>query len=156
MVRIQATLAVLLLLLIQTTAWAQATGSIAGTVEDDTGGVLPGVTVSVTVGPKTVGETVTDASGVYKFEKVPAGSAELTFRLINFSSGRRMVTVTPGTTTTANVRMVVAVSADIVITATRTFRNLAEIENPAENLVGIAVGGQRRAPSPPRSWPCGR
>jgi hypothetical protein len=147
MVKISSTTAaVLLLLLAQTPAWAQNTGSIAGTVEDDTGGVLPGVTVSVTfAGAPAIPDTVTDGSGAYRFDKVPAGAAELTFRLINFSSGRRTVTVTPGTTTTANVRMVVAVSADIVITAPRTFRNLAEIENPAENLVGIASAGSEGA-----------
>src|SRR5687767_14949832 len=139
-------IAFLLLLLMQTTAWAQATGSISGTVEDETGGVLPGVTVSVTIpgAPKT-SETVTDPSGAYRFDNVPTGPVELTFRLINFSSGRRTVTVTAGSTVTANAKMVVAVSADIVITATRTFRNLAEIENPAENLVGIASAGSEGA-----------
>ena len=40
-----------------------------------------------------------------------------------------------------------------MITAPRTFRNLAEIENPAENLVGIAAAGAK-APSRRRSWPC--
>ena len=147
MLRISAvTCAVLFSLLAQTPAWAQNPGSIAGTVEDDTGGVLPGVTVSVAVaGALPIADTVTDASGAYRFDKVPAGAAELTFRLINFSSGRRIVTVAPGATTTANVRMVVAVSADIVITAPRTFRNLAEIENPAENLVGIASAGSEGA-----------
>ena len=147
MIRISSAMAaVVLMLLVQTPAWAQNTGSIAGTVEDDTGGVLPGVTVSVTVaGVPAVPDAVTDGSGAFRFDKVPAGAAELTFRLINFSSGRRMVTVTPGGTTTANVKMVVAVSADIVITAPRTFRNLAEIENPAENLVGIASAGSEGA-----------
>src|ERR671913_326636 len=113
-----ATVAVVLLLIVTTPSSAQTTGAIAGTVEDDTGGVLPGVTVSVTVpGAPSIRDTVTDAQGAYRFDKVPAGPAELTFRLINFSSGRRIVTVAPGATTTANVRMVVAVSADIVITA---------------------------------------
>src|SRR5687767_4282208 len=147
MIRISSAMAaVVLMLLAQTPAWAQNTGSIAGTVEDDTGGVLPGVTVSLTVaGAPAIPDTVTDGSGAYRFDKVPAGAAELTFRLINFSSGRRVITVAPGATTTANVRMVVAVSADIVITAPRTFRNLAEIENPAENLVGIASAGSEGA-----------
>jgi hypothetical protein len=141
-----ATFAILLLLLVRTAASAQGTGSISGVVEDDTGGVLPGVTVSATIpgSPKTT-ETVTDMSGAYRLEGIPAGQVELTFRLINFSSGRRTVTVAAGSTVTANVRMVVSVSADIVITAPRTFRNLAEIENPAENLVGIASAGSEGA-----------
>ena len=143
---VSSTLAVFLLLLGQATVGAQGTGSIAGVVEDDTGGVLPGVTVSATIpGSPTTPETVTDAAGAYKLDGIPAGPVELTFRLINFSSGRRTVTVAPGSTVTANVRMVVSVSADIVITAPRTFRNLAEIENPAENLVGIASAGSEGA-----------
>ena len=143
---VSSTLAVLLLAFGHTEARAQGTGSIAGVVEDDTGGVLPGVTVSATIpGSPTTPETVTDAAGGYRLDGIPAGPVELTFRLINFSSGRRTVTVAPGSTVTANVRMVVSVSADIVITAPRTFRNLAEIENPAENLVGIASAGSEGA-----------
>src|SRR5687767_11277980 len=146
MVRIfSAALAILVVLSAPAAVRAQAPGAISGTVEDETGGVLPGVTVSAVVGSKTVAETVTDGTGTYHFEKIPAGSVELTFRLINFSSGRRTVTVAPGATVTANARMVVSVSADIVITAPRTFRNLAEIENPAENLVGIASAGSEGA-----------
>jgi outer membrane receptor protein involved in Fe transport len=41
--------------------------------------------------------------------------------------------------------MLVAASADIVVTAPRTFRNLAEIENPAENLIGIASAASEGA-----------
>ena len=137
----------LLCLLIPALAFAQGTGSVTGTVEDDTGGVLPGVSVTLTRAgtSQEVAETVTSDVGVYRFDNVPAGAMELTFRLINFSSGRRLVTVTSGGTVTANVRMVVAASADIVITAPRTFRNLAEIENPAENLVGLASAGSEGA-----------
>ena len=72
-------------------------------------------------------------------------SVELTFRLINFTTVRRTVTVTPGSTVTADARLAVALSADIVITAPRTFRNIAEIESPAENLVGIAAAGSEGA-----------
>jgi hypothetical protein len=145
-IKLAGVVTVLLTLLVHSVVWAQGAGSIVGTVEDDTGGVLPGVTVTVTVqGSQSTRETVTDGSGTYRFENIPAGQAELAFRLINFGSGRRVVAVTPDATTTANVKMVVAVSADIVITAARTFRNLAEIENPAENLVGIASAGSEGA-----------
>ena len=126
-------------------ALAQGTGTVTGTVADETGGVLPGVSVElVASGAKTDIETVTDGTGTYRFENVPAGPAELTVRLINFSTVRRIVTVTSGTAR-ADVQMIVATSADIVVTAPRTFRNLAEIENPAENLVGVAAAGSEGA-----------
>ena len=41
--------------------------------------------------------------------------------------------------------MLVAASADIVDHGAATFRNLAEIENPAENLVGVASAGSEGA-----------
>ena len=132
-------------LLVTTVAEAQ-TGVITGQVTDETGGVLPGVTVGLgPVGAPSVSETVTDETGTYRFDTVAPGPAELTFRLINFSTLRRPVTVTAGVPLTVDARLLVAASADIVITAPRTFRNLAEIENPAENLVGVASAGSEGA-----------
>ena len=95
-------------------------------------------------------ETVTDGDGTYRFSDVPEGPAELTFRMINFSTIRfstirRDLIVTSGGTVTADPLMVIATSADITVTAPRTFRNLAELENPAENLVGIASAGSEGA-----------
>src|SRR5688572_15959447 len=133
-------------LFLPTAALAQGGGVVTGTVSDETGGVLPGTSVELTpAGSGMPLETVTDAVGRYAFEGVPVGSAELEFRLINFSTVRRMVNVTAGGTATADALMFVAASADIVITAPRTFRNLAEIANPAENLVGVASAGSEGA-----------
>ena len=127
-------------------AFAQAGGTVSGTLTDETGGVLPGANVELkpSGAPQPL-ETVTDGVGKYNFSNVSAGPAELTFRLINFSTVRRAITVTAGATVTADAQLLVAASADIVITAPRTFRNLAEIENPAENLVGVASAGSEGA-----------
>jgi hypothetical protein len=125
-------------------AFAQS-ASVSGVVADETGGVLPGVSVSLQpAGTQTPLETVTDGAGRYQFDNVPAGPAEISFRLINFSAVRRDITVAQGPTT-ANAVMLVSASADITITAPRTFRNLAEVENPAENLVGVASAGSEGA-----------
>ncbi len=127
-------------------AWAQQPGTVTGRILDETGGVLPGASVSIRpAGTPTDRETVTDATGRYQFDAVPAGAAEVTFRLINFSTVRKTVMVAAGGTVTVDGTLFVAASADIVITAPRTFRNLAEIENPAENLVGIAGAGSEGA-----------
>jgi hypothetical protein len=139
------TAAAILVCVIGLPAWAQTGGTITGTVADETGGVLPGVSVSLVREGQTLGDTVTDGTGRYAFENVAAGPAELMFRLINFGAVRRAVNVSQGGTVTSDVVMLVAASADIVITAPRTFRNLAEIENPAENLVGVASAGSEGA-----------
>ena len=138
-------LVLLLCLMAPAAARAQGTGTITGTVADETGGVLPGASVAFQGASGAPIEVVTDERGAYRVENAPAGAGELTFRLINFSAVRRAVTVTAGGTITANAQMLVAASADIVITAPRTFRNLAEIENPAENLVGLASAGSEGA-----------
>ncbi len=126
-------------------AAAQGHGAVAGRVMDQTGAVLPGVSITLTtVGGREVLETLSDESGRYRFDAVDEGPADIVFRLINFGSVRRSLTVgTAGIT--ADVVLAVAASADIVITAPRTFRNLAEIDRPAENLVGVASAGSEGA-----------
>jgi hypothetical protein len=126
-------------------ASAQSGTTVSGVVSDETGGVLPGVSVGlIRAGEAAPTETVTDGEGRYRFDNVAPGAVEIEFRLINFSYVRRQLTI--GTTpVTANATMLVAASADITITAPRTFRNLAEIENPAENLVGVASAGSEGA-----------
>ena len=68
-------------------AWAQQqTGSISGRAEDESGGALPGVTVSITSenligGPRTA---VTDEQGVYRFTLLPGGKYSVSFTLAGF------------------------------------------------------------------------
>ena len=132
-------------ILTATIALAQTDGVVSGTVSDETGGVIPGVSITITPAGGAAMETVTNETGDYRFENVPAGAAEVQFRLINFSIVRRAITVPQGGQVTADAVLFIAMSADIVITAPRTFRNLAEIENPAENLVGVASAGSEGA-----------
>ena len=55
-----------LFLLTHTTAWAQATAQLTGTVRDESGAVLPGVTVTVTQTDTGFTRTVvTEGSGAY-------------------------------------------------------------------------------------------
>lgn len=75
------------------------TGVITGTVTDQSGGVLPGVTVTVTStaiigGSKTA---VTNEVGAYKFIALPPGSYDLKFELSSFGTQTR-----PGIRITAN------------------------------------------------------
>jgi hypothetical protein len=65
-------------------------GRINGTVSDNTGAVLPGVTVTVTspalIQPQT---QVTGAEGDYRFIALPPGVYEVTFELAGFQSTKR-------------------------------------------------------------------
>jgi hypothetical protein len=127
-----------------TPAAAQTGGSITGRVADETGGVLPGVIVDLHAGAMEL-TAYTDGEGRYRFDDVPPGPAEVNFKLINFTSVRRIVTVAPGQTATADAVLTISVTADVVVTGTLTFRNIADLENPAENLVGIAGAASQGA-----------
>jgi hypothetical protein len=136
----------LLLLLLATAGRAQGTGTVTGRVVDQTDLAMPGVTAQLlAVAAGTQLETVTQADGTYLFEEVPEGPVQLTFRLINFSTVRRELVITLDGLQAMDVVMIVSSSADITVTAPRTFRNLAELENPEENLVGIAGAGSEGA-----------
>jgi hypothetical protein len=125
-------------------ARAQSTGRVHGRVLDQTGATLPGVSVDLVVGSRDATAS-TDDKGGYRFDGVPPGLAELTFRLLNFSVLRRVVTVKSGADVAADVVLTLALSADVVVTATSTFRNVADVEDPAANLVGIAASASQGA-----------
>ncbi|MGH9311978.1 MAG: carboxypeptidase regulatory-like domain-containing protein, partial [Vicinamibacterales bacterium] len=74
-----------LCLAIATTAFAQASGTVSGTVTDEQGGVLPGVTVTIAGNDRTATFT-TEADGKYRFLNLPPGSYRLTVELTGFST----------------------------------------------------------------------
>src|SRR5688572_18592149 len=65
-----------------------SSGAIEGTVRDQSGGVLPGVTATLTSPALQVRELVqvTDAEGQYRFVDLPPGSYVLKFELAGFST----------------------------------------------------------------------
>lgn len=121
---------------------AQSAGRVSGRVLDQTGAVLPGVAIDLIVNAQELTATTDDVGG-YRFDAVPAGRAELTFRLLNFSVLRRTVAVTSGAAVTADVVMTLSLSADVIVTGTGSFRNVADAEDPAANLVGIAAAASQ-------------
>ena len=117
---------------------------VSGRVVDQTGSILPGVTIELVVQATELTAT-TDNAGRFQFDTVPAGLAELTFRLLNFSVVRRTVNVGAESGTLTDTVLALALNADVVVTASRTFRNIADVENPAANLVGIAAAASQGA-----------
>jgi outer membrane receptor protein involved in Fe transport len=122
-------------------AYAQVsatTGAINGKVSDATGGVLPGVTVTVT-SPAMQGTrtAVTDDSGDFRFPAVPPGDYRITYELTGFGTVvREGVRVGLGFTATVNAEMKVASLQETVtvsgespvvdVTATTTSTNFSQ------------------------------
>src|SRR5499426_979142 len=70
---------------------AAAQATLSGEVKDTTGAVLPGVTVEAASSALTekVRTAVTDSSGRYRIEPLPAGSYAVTFSLTGFAPVKR-------------------------------------------------------------------
>src|ERR1700723_1382206 len=67
------------------------TGSITGTVKDESGATLPGVTVTVTSPALQVPQIVqvTGPTGDYLISELPAGAYQIVFELTGFSKFTR-------------------------------------------------------------------
>ena len=91
-----------------TPAYAQRQlGAIQGTINDQTGGVLPGVTVTAT--NKSTGEvrtTITNEVGIYRLQSLDPGTYDVLAQLSGFGqSGRGDVVVSIGASVGVNLAM---------------------------------------------------
>ena len=113
--------AIALLLVSSSAAFAQgggasSTGSISGQVVDESGGVLPGVTVTAT-SPAQMGtlSAVTNEEGMFRFPSVPPGVYKVQFELAGFSTlVREDIRVTLGFNAAVNVKLGVATLQETV------------------------------------------
>ncbi len=71
-------------------AWASVTGSISGTVKDNSGAIVPGATVVATnLATGVKAETQTNSEGVYSFLALPAGKYQVDVTLSGFKDFRK-------------------------------------------------------------------
>ncbi len=110
---------------------------LRGRLFDSTSGVLPGVTIEAT--PSGGGKTVVAVSGgdgTYAIDVSP-GTYDVAFRLINFATTvKRGVVVEK--TQTLDATLYLSTSAEVVVTGKQTFRNLNDMSEPVNDLIGIA------------------
>ena len=112
-------MALAILALLSGTASAQV-GSIAGSVTDSTGGVLPGVTVEAASPALIEGSRigVTDGQGIYRVVDLRPGTYTVTFSLLGFSTViREELELNAGVTLNVVVSLVVG-SIEETITVT--------------------------------------
>ena len=97
-------------------------GTIAGTVTDATSLVLPGVTVEVrsTVAGGPAQTVFTDGTGTFTLTALPAGTYDVTFTLLGFSTVvRGGVAISVGATATLDVEMAVQLEERVVVVGSR-------------------------------------
>lgn len=118
---------------------------IVGTVRDETGGTLQGVQVELRGGTGLPLHTETDSQGNYRFASVPSGPVQVSFAYVNFAPTRRDVTTPAGGSHRVDATLYLALNAEVTVTEKRTFTNLADALDPAQNLVGIAQSASQGA-----------
>ena len=119
-------------------------GSLAGRVFDHTGAPLPGV--SVTLHGSAAPATFTSREGEYRIDGVVPGRHHIEFTLPGFADhSRQDVEVVAGRTSRVDANLHVALQAEVTVTGRTTFRNLAELDRPESNLVGLAASASEGA-----------
>ncbi len=144
------TLATVLLALWPALALTQTSGEIRGLITDATGAPLPGVTVEARrAGSAARSAVVTDSAGRYELTGLAEGAYDVSASLINFATYMSNgVVVRPGHPITIDVRLTLAVSADVTVTGMSSFTNLADVADPAANLIGVAFAASQGAITP--------
>src|SRR3954452_10235510 len=141
---------ILALILSGSAAFAQQTGSITGKVSDNTGGVLPGVTVDAksNVLP-TARTTVTGPDGIYQLPALPPGLYSITFTLSGFQSVTLKAEVQLATFTAVDAKLAVqGVAETVTVTAEASYadKESAQITSGLTNMQisRLPVGTQYR------------
>ena len=121
------------------------TGTVRGIVRDAQGGVLPGVTVTLTdPWGRIAAQGATNASGSYQLDAA-GGSYQLTMMLQGFTTQRRDVTLPIGGSATANASMSVGNLSETVVVRgempTVDVQNARQAVVPGRGALGEGAAG---------------
>ena len=130
-----------IVLLVPALAGAQIEqGRITGTVTDQQGAILPGVTV-IAASPSLMGKrtVVTEADGKYLFPALPSGTYSLTYELNGFRTlVREKIVLRVGTTLTVDMQLQVAALQESV-----TVTGVSPIVDTSTTKVGSEFSGDK-------------
>jgi hypothetical protein len=125
-------LSLVLLVAVTIPAWAQrTTGEIIGKVTDESGAVLPGVTVTLRgAGVPGAPTAVTSETGVYRFPILPPGTYEVEYVLSGFATVKReAIPVAVGNTVELDIILKVStLSETVTVTGESPVVNLASAQ----------------------------
>ena len=117
-------------------------GKISGTVTDQSGAVLPGVTVNLkSVERASTRSTVTNAQGEYVFASLVPGNYEVTAELSGFSTKQTRTNVSVGSTVNVNVQMAVGAQTEVITVVGET---AAQINTSTQDIATTVNQAQIR------------
>jgi hypothetical protein len=125
----------LLLVAMSMITFAQApTGTITGTVADDSGAVVPNASVTITNKATGAARTViTNSEGFYSAPSLPAGEYEVKAEFKGFRATLRPATVQTGESTQVNMPMTVGATGETVTVEGAS----AQINYESHNIQGV-------------------
>lgn len=129
---------VALAFLLLTATVASAQGTVTGSVADQTGGVLPGASVTL-LGSGERRFEVTDGTGSFTFRDVPAGQYEVSAQLPGFAEAATTITVGAGSVDVPRLTLGTATINDtVVVSASKT--DIKLLDAPATmSVIGADV-----------------
>ena len=129
------------LVLVPALAWAQAaTATLTGTAKDTTGGVMPGVTITVrNQATNEMRTTVSSSDGLYRITNLPRGSYEVKAELEGFKTiAQSDVLLTVGDTVRLDFNLEVGALTEVV-----TVQSQAALVNTEEGRLSNLVDEKR-------------
>jgi hypothetical protein len=120
--------------------WAQsATGTIAGTVTDPDGALVPSAAIMVSSGSGSARKLTSDAAGAFVIGRLVPGRYELKVSAKGFTAATMSdVMVTGGKTTAAVVKLDISVNSEVNVTAETT----GVSTSPDENANALVIKGK--------------
>jgi hypothetical protein len=114
--------------------WGQSSGSttasLTGAVTDETGSVIPGVTVKAkNIETNLIRDSSTNENGTYLITQLPPGNYEITTTAEGFSTQTSRLELTLGTTSRLNFTMSIGTTSDIVEVTTTNVIEEAKTES---------------------------
>jgi Ca-activated chloride channel homolog len=137
-----------LLVLLVTVTGRAAGVLVQGTIVDPAGAPIPGATVELIGGGKTVAKTVTAADGGFKFADVAAGTYDINVSLTGYRQTRSTVVVGASVPRPLRYTLQIGSMSETVKVAS------ADATIPG-SVAGEIVGGVPGAPPPPGAAPVG-
>ena len=140
----------ILMLVLAAPAWAQQTGALVGQVTDNSGAVLPGVTVTATSSVlPTARVTTTGANGSYRLPALPPGNYEVTFELQGMQTATRTAVVQLQVENVVDAKLGIGgVTETVEVTASTSLidPNTATIKSAISNeqIMSLPVGQEYR------------
>lgn len=131
-----------------------AEATLAGTIQDESGGALPGATVTLLQQPLgTPRLAVADANGRYEFAALPPGEYLVRAALPGFGAREASVSLAAGETRTIDLLLEISPFTEAVtVTVTRTEQDPARVPNAVSVIEDDAIQAFQRRASPAEAF----